>query len=192
MLFNRDRLAELFHLQQFALDHLLRQFDQYIKNAEIALLHGNLEGLHVEPVASQHAFRVAPLGVSRRTPAANLSLINDVVMDERRGMNNFDNRCELDRARTLVAHQLRGQQQQRRANPLASSSAQVFANFCDRRDVRDRVVPELLFDGDNVVVQQVEDLFPVDGAGCAQCSNLSPPRRRVRQDKLFDKPPSLQ
>jgi len=51
-----DELAKLFHLQQFALDHLLSQIDEGVENAEIALLHCDFESLHVQPVACQHAF----------------------------------------------------------------------------------------------------------------------------------------
>jgi hypothetical protein len=42
-------------LQQFAFHHLLRQVNQNVQHAEVALLHGDLEGLHVEPVAGEHA-----------------------------------------------------------------------------------------------------------------------------------------
>ena len=56
MLFQRDDLAQLLHLQQFALNHLLRQVDQNVQHAEVAFLHGDLESLHVKPVAGQHAF----------------------------------------------------------------------------------------------------------------------------------------
>src|SRR5882724_769567 len=72
MFLGGNELAELLHLQQLAFDHLLREFDEHVEDAEIALLHGNLESLHVEPVASQHAFRVAPLRVRGRTPTAGL------------------------------------------------------------------------------------------------------------------------
>ena len=90
-------------MQQFAFDHLLRQFDQHVENAEIALLHGDLEGLHVEPVAGQHAFRVAPLRVGGGTPAANLRLVNDVVVNQRRGVDDLNHGRQLDRARAFIA-----------------------------------------------------------------------------------------
>ena len=55
VLIEGDQLAQFLHLQQFAFDHLLGQFDQSVKDAEVTLLHGDLEGLHVEPVPGQHA-----------------------------------------------------------------------------------------------------------------------------------------
>ena len=136
--------------------------------AEIALLHGDLEGLHVEPVAGEHAFRVTPLRVGGGTAAANLRLVNDVVVNQRGGVDDLNHRRELDRARAFIAEELRGEQQQRGAYALAAAGAQVFADLGDGGDIRDGVLPELFLDGDNVVAEQVENLFPVNGAGCAQ------------------------
>src|SRR3954465_4282216 len=142
VLVERDALSELFYLQQFALDHLLRQLDQHVENAEVALLHGDLECLHVEPVAGEDAFRVSPLRVRGRTTAARLSFINDVVVHQRGGVYDLDHRSQLDGAAPFVAHQLRGKQKQRRTNALATAGAQMLSDLGDRADVRDGVTPE--------------------------------------------------
>src|SRR6185437_3867430 len=63
VLFLVDEVAELLHLQQLALDHLLRERDEQIKDPEVALRKRRLEGLHIEPVASEDALCVAPCGV---------------------------------------------------------------------------------------------------------------------------------
>ena len=158
-------------MQQLAFDHLLREFDQYVEDAEIALLHGDFEGLHVEPVAGEDAFRVAPLRVGGGASAAGLGLVDDVVVNECRGVNDFDDGGEFDRARTFVAEQFGRKQQKSGTDALAAAGAQVFTDFGDGGHVRDGILPELLLDGDNVVPEQVEDLFPVNGAGCAQVVN---------------------
>ena len=62
--------ADALELQQLALHHHLGQPDQQVENVEIALPQRDLEGLHVEPVARQHAGVVAPLHVGRGPPAA--------------------------------------------------------------------------------------------------------------------------
>ncbi len=51
-----DHPAKLFHLQQFAFNHLLGQADQQVENLQIALFKSDAEGLHIQPVARQHAF----------------------------------------------------------------------------------------------------------------------------------------
>src|ERR1700688_3790804 len=119
MLLQRYRKTELFHLEEFAFDHLLGQFDQHIEDAEIALVNRDLECLHVEPVAGQHAHGVAPLRIGGGPAAASLGLIDDVVMNERRGVNNFNDRGELYRATALVVKKFGGEQQQRGADSLA-------------------------------------------------------------------------
>src|SRR5579864_1407030 len=90
VLVERDEVAQLFHLQQFALDHLLCEFDQGVENAEVSLLHSDLEGLHVKPVAGQHALRISPLRIGGGTAAASLRLIDNVVVNQRRGVNDLD------------------------------------------------------------------------------------------------------
>jgi len=90
MLLQRDQLAELFHLEQLAFDELLRQFDENIQDAEVAFLHGDFERLHVEPIAGQHTHRIAPLRVGGGTAAADLGLVDDVVVNERRGVDDLD------------------------------------------------------------------------------------------------------
>ena len=98
-------MPEFFHLQQFALNHLLRQFDQRVENAEVALLHRDFESLHIEPVARQHALRIAPLGIGGGPAAAGLSLVDNVVVHQRRGMNDLNDRAQLHRATSPIVEQ---------------------------------------------------------------------------------------
>ena len=78
-------------------------------------------------------------------------------------MDDLDYRRQLYRALALVTEQLGREQQQRRANSLSAAGAEVLANLCNRRNVRDRVASELVFDCGNVVTQKIEDFFPVAG-----------------------------
>ena len=107
MLFERDYLAELFHLQQFAFDHLLRELNERVKNPEVAFLYRDLERLHVKPVAGEHALRVSPLRVCSRAPAPDPGFVNYVVVDECCGVDNLNYRPEFDRAATLVVEKFR-------------------------------------------------------------------------------------
>ena len=168
MLIDGDDLAQSLDLQQLALDHGLRQLDQGVEHLEITLLDRDLEGLHVEPVAGQHAFCVAPLGVGRRTPAPRLGLVDDVVVNQRGGVNDLDHRAQPDGALAGVVHQLAGKQQKGRAQALAAARAKVLADFGDRPHARDGVAPELALDGGEIVVQQVEDFLGVAGYGRIQ------------------------
>ncbi len=172
MLVQRDQFPELLHLQQFALDHLLGEFDERVENAEIALLHRDFEGLHVEPVAGQHAFGISPLRVGRRTAAAGLGLVDDVVVNQRGSVNDLDDGAESNGTTSLIVQQLRGKQQQGRTDSLAAAGAQVLADLGDGPDVGDRVAAKLVLQRDEVIPQQIEDFFAVDGGGRAQCTCL--------------------
>jgi len=44
-------VAEALHLHQLAFDHLLRESNEEIEDSEVLLLQGDLEGLHVKPIA---------------------------------------------------------------------------------------------------------------------------------------------
>ena len=109
--------ADAVELDQFAFDHHLREADQQIENVEIALAQGDLKGLHVEPVAGENAGVIAPLHVGGRTAAAGLGDVDDVVMNERRGVDHFDHGAQLDRG--LATRSLR----RRRKRAQSSSSA---------------------------------------------------------------------
>jgi len=52
VLIERDERSSFSIWEQFALDHLLCKFDQGVEDAKIPLLHRDLEGLHVEPIAA--------------------------------------------------------------------------------------------------------------------------------------------
>ena len=108
MLVQRNQFAELLNLQQLAFDHLLGEFDQRVENAEIALLHRDFEGLHVEPVAGQHALGISPLRVCRRAAAAGLGLVDDVVVNQRGSMDDLDDGAESNGTTSPIVQQFRG------------------------------------------------------------------------------------
>ena len=60
--------ADALELEQLAFHHHLGEADQQVENLEIALAQGDLKGLHVEPVAGQHAGVIAPLALAEGRP----------------------------------------------------------------------------------------------------------------------------
>src|SRR5205085_647383 len=160
-------------LQQFAFDHLLSQFDERVENAKIALLHGDFESLHVEPVAGQHTFRISPLSVRGGTPAPGLRLVDDVVVYQGGSVNDFNDRAQPDGAASLIIEEPRRKQQQSRAYAFAPAGAEILPNFRNGFDVRDCVAPELALDRGQVVAQQLENFFTVDDGWGTQGYGLS-------------------
>ena len=78
-------------------------------------------------------------------------------------MNDFNDRTEAYGALPLVVEQFRGKEEQRRADSLAAASPKIFANLGDGLNARDGVAAELALQCDEIVPQQVEYFFPVDG-----------------------------
>jgi hypothetical protein len=122
------------------------------------------------------------LRIGSGAAAADLGFVDDVVVNESGGVDDLDDGCELNCARALVAEELGGEEQKGGTDTLAAAGTKVFADLGDGGDIRDRVVPELLFDGDDVVAKQVEDLFAVNDR-CAQKTTPSPRRHGVTESR---------
>ena len=90
--------ADFFELNEFAFDHFLREVDQNVEDAEIAFFEGHLERLHVQPVAGENAAMIAPAGIGRRTAAAGVGAVDDVVVNQRGAVKQFDDRGETNGA----------------------------------------------------------------------------------------------
>ena len=73
--------ADLFELEEFAFNHFLGEIDQDVEDVEIAFLQGDVEGLHVEPVAGEDAAMIAPAGISGGAAAAGVGIIARVIRD---------------------------------------------------------------------------------------------------------------
>jgi hypothetical protein len=154
-----DEVAELLHLEQLAFDHLLGKRDEQVEDAEVALFESVGEGLHVEPVAGEDALGVAPGGVGRRTAAADVGLVDDVVVDQGCGVEHLDYGAEADARVAGAAEGFGGEQQQQRADALAAAGHQVLRDVGDDVDVGGGLAGKLLLDGGEVVAEEVEDLF---------------------------------
>src|SRR5271166_5345057 len=168
VLVHRNGFAQTLDLLQLTFDHFLREINKRVEDVKIAFLYRDLERLHVKPVAGEHALCVAPLRIGGRTSASRLGFVNDVVVDQRCGMNDLDHGAKFDGSLAGVVHQLAGEQQQRGAQTFAAARAQVFANFRNCPNASNRVTTKLTLDGSEIVVQQVEHFFGIVGYGRIQ------------------------
>jgi hypothetical protein len=151
-------LADAVELNQFALDHHLREADEQVENVEVPLLQGHLKGLHIEPVTRQHAGVVAPLDVGGRAAAAGLRHIDHVVMHERGGVKHFDHGAQLDGGLSAAPREARGEQQQRGAQALAAAVLQMPADHGYGIDRGDRLDVDSLFNPLQILAHEIEDL----------------------------------
>ena len=160
--------ADALQLQELAFHHDLGKADQQVQHLEAALAQGDLEGLHVHPVAGQHTGVIAPAHIGGRTAAARLRGIDDVVMDQGGGVDEFHDGAQLDGGGPAVAGQLGGEQQQGGAQTFAAGRLQVLADGGDGVHRRHRFHGDLLFHLLQVVLDQVENL-----PSCQRLSQLA-------------------
>ena len=74
-----------------------------VEHLEITQPEGGLEGLHVEPVAGQHAGMVAPDDVGGRLATAGFSHVNDVIVNQRGGVGAVSTMAARRMAVSLVS-----------------------------------------------------------------------------------------
>jgi hypothetical protein len=106
--------SEQRQLQHLTFDHLLRDFNQRGEDIEIPFAQRHVERLHVQPVACQHRHGISPLRIHRGLSSPRIGFIDDVVVNERRIVNQFDNGSEANHRRGDVTEHFCGQQKQRR------------------------------------------------------------------------------
>ena len=104
---------------------------QDVERVERADLDHHPEGLAEQEVADQHARLVAPDHAGGELAAAELALVDDVVMEQRRGVHELDARRELDVAFAAIAAHFRRRERQHRPEPLAAGSDQMAGDLGD-------------------------------------------------------------
>ena len=100
---------------------------------EAADLDHHLERLAEQKIADQHARLVAPQHAGGELSAPQLALVDDVVVQQRRGVHEFDRGGELDVAVAAVAGEPRQRQRQYRPQPLAAGTDEVIGDLGNHR-----------------------------------------------------------
>ena len=126
---------EALEREQLALDHPQRRRAQAPDHFEVVVEERHLHGGGVDPVAEQNRPAVAPQPVDRRRAAPQRGVVDDVVVDQARGVDQLDDGGVGDLLLAVVAEHPRHQQQERRAHPLAAASRDVVAGAVDERHV---------------------------------------------------------
>jgi hypothetical protein len=86
---------------------------KHFHHAHVPDTHHHLEGARIEEIADEHARRVAEHRVRGPPTPAQLGLVDHVVMEQRRGMDELDHRRQFVKMRAPVAARPGAEQQQR-------------------------------------------------------------------------------
>lgn len=95
----------------------------------------HLEGAGIDKVADQHAGGVAERRVGGGFAAAHVRFVDDVVMQQRGGMNEFDQGGDGDVLVAFIAQRARRQDGDHRPDALTATADNVIAKLIDERDI---------------------------------------------------------
>ena len=116
-----------------------------------------------EAVAEQHAEGVAPFGVCSWLTASRVRAVEDVIMDERSGVDEFHDNCEVEVFGANCTSRAASQKCERRAKSLAVALDGVGDIALDRRIKHTRLSTDALLNGIKLGVDQLEGLFECGG-----------------------------
>ena len=142
----RSTHAVLGELVDLAFDHAQRDVAQQPHHVERVLRERHRHRLDVEEVAGENRDVVPPARVHRHLAAPQLRVVDDVVVDERRRVDEFDDGGVEDGARTGVPAETRGHQQHGGADAFTAARLDVTSDFRDDPDLRLDLSLELAFD----------------------------------------------
>ena len=126
---------------------------------------GHLHRGGVEPVAEQDGEVVAPQLVDGLPSAAQRRVVDDVVVDQGRGVDQLDHRGVGDLLLAVALEHAGAEQQQGRAHALAAAVEDVLAGFLDERHVGGQAFAEQPVGRGQLVRDQGDELFGFPGFG---------------------------
>ena len=98
----------------------------------------HLERARIDEVADQHAGGVAEHRVRGAPAAPQAGLVDDVVVQQRRRVDELDHRRQLEALASREAERAGEQQHEQRPHPLAAGADDVVRDLVDQRDLRRR------------------------------------------------------
>ena len=125
-------------LHYFAFGNGGRSRGKNIERAQRADLDHHAKRLAEQEIADQHAGLIAPQHPRGQLAAPQFAFIDHVVMQQRRGVHEFDRGGELDMAVAGIAGEAGHRQCQHRAETFAARGNQVVGDLGNHGDFRPR------------------------------------------------------
>ena len=160
------RLGQLIELP---FDHPQGDVAQETHEIERVVCQRQRHRLDVEVIPQKDGDVIAPAGVRRQPAPPHVGAVDDVVVHQRRGVDELHDRGVEHGTIAGIAAQARGHQQDGRPDAFASTLLKVAPHLGDERDARLDVLDEFLFDGFEILSNRFEDLGKIRGGRFLRC-----------------------
>ena len=172
-------------LQHLALGDRVGGVGQHLHHRHAVQLHHELEAARVEEVADQHAGRVAPQRIGGLAPAPQVGFVDHVVVQQGGGVDELDDRRQLQVVAPRIAQRARGDEVQLRAQALAAGADDVFADLIDEQHVRGQAAADQGVDAGQILTHQALDVVGRQRTrrGEVGSSGCTGHRRIIRADR---------
>ncbi len=107
---------------------------QNFKRTHRADFHHHAERLTEQEIAHEHARLIAPQHPRSELAAAHFAVVNNVVMQKRRGMHELDGGREPDMPFAAIVGERRGRKREHGPKPFAARGNQVVRDFRNHGD----------------------------------------------------------
>jgi hypothetical protein len=132
------------------------------EDVDVSVVRHQLGGAGEEEVAHEDTDGISEHDVRRRFAAAHRSGVDHVVVQERRGVHVLRHHGHHGPPGTPVAAGVRGQEQDRRADPLPPGQGDVLSDDGDERNGGGEAGDESPLDRAQVAAQVAEDAVDID------------------------------
>ena len=166
-------VAGLGELIELAFDHAQRDVAQQPDDIERVLRQRQRHRLDVQVVAEQDGDVVAPPRVHGQSAAPQLGLVDDVVVDQRGGVDELDDRRVEHGAIAGVAASRAAISSTAGPDALAAAGPDVSPDLRNQLDPRLDLPHEFLFDLVEVGADRLEDLREIGGDDFLRQSRLN-------------------
>jgi hypothetical protein len=136
---------------------------EHLHDAHVVHPDHHLEGARIEEIADQHRCGIAEHRVGGLVAAAQFGLIHHVIVEQRRGVDEFHHGRQLMVIRAAVPHCTGGVQHQRGSQALAAAVNDVLRHLTDQYHVRMKTLANDRVDRLHVGCDRREELL--DGQG---------------------------
>ena len=141
-----QRIAVVVELQDLALGHLPAGFREGFVDALVAEVDDLADRARIEIVADENADLVAPDFARGTAASAQIGVIDDVVVQQGRGMDEFHQTAECLMILTGVSAEVSAEKHEEGADPFAAAIQNMRSDGINQGDAGVEILPDLILD----------------------------------------------